>query len=65
MLRLNPPLPVLVTSKNNETGNAIIVHDWSLEHEAHWVVVMDRTGEIWWVPNSEIRVGKNWTMGRR
>ena len=58
---LNNPLPVLVTSKNNAKGYAIDVegNDWV---NAKWCVVMETTGEIWGVPNDEIRVRSNWTM---
>lgn len=65
MIQLDPPVPVSVTSKKNESGSAILVHDFSVDHNPHWAVVMDKTGEIWWVPNNEVRVAKNWTMGRR
>lgn len=65
ILQLDPTLPVIVTSKDNETGEAIILHDFSNEHDPHWVVIMDKTGELWFVPNREVRVQKNWTMGRR
>jgi hypothetical protein len=30
-----------------------------------WVVFLDETGECWTFPNPEIRLPKNWTMGRR
>lgn len=64
-IQLNPPLPVIVTSRKNESGQAIMVNSLSTEQNALWCVIMDKTSEIWWVPNPEIRAQKNWTMGRR
>jgi hypothetical protein len=36
----------------------------SMEHYFYWGVVFDDTGEVWWVPNNEIRVMNCWTVGR-
>jgi hypothetical protein len=30
-----------------------------------WVVFMDADGACWTVPNPEVRMTTNWTMGRR
>lgn len=38
--------------------------DYGQEHHLIWVVALDATGEIWAVPNPEVRVQNNWTMGR-
>lgn len=65
MLQLNPPIPVIVTSKENAKGLAFALVDYSAEHHVIWGVAIDATGEVWWVPNPEIRFQKNWTMGRR
>ena len=65
MLQLNPTIPVIVTSKDNKKGKAILVTDYSEEHHLMWTVVMDDSGEIWNVPNPEIRVQFNWSAGRR
>ena len=65
MLQLNPTIPVIVTSKDNKKGKAILVTDYSEEHHLMWTVVMDDGGEIWNVPNPEIRVQFNWSAGRR
>lgn len=65
MLQLNPSLPVIVTSKNNAKGKAILVTDYGEEHHLQWTVVLDDSGEIWVVPNPEIRVQFNWSVGRR
>lgn len=60
--QLNPPLP-MKTSKGD--GYALAVIDYGLEHNLLWVVALDDSGEIWCVPNSEVRVPSNWSAGRR
>ena len=60
--QLNPPLP-LKTAKGD--GYALAVIDYGLEHNLLWVVALDDNGEIWCVPNSEVRMHSNWSAGRR
>jgi len=60
--QLNPSLP-LDTPKG--AGYAVAVIDYGLEHSLLWVVALNDTGEIWCVPNSEVRMQKNWSAGRR
>ncbi len=60
--QLNPPIPVITTSKGSGLAWAII--DYSPEHHLIWVVAIDSTGEIWALPNPEVRAQKNITMGR-
>ena len=62
LTQLNPPLP-LTTPKGD--GLAHFVIDYGPEHHLLWVVFMDADGTCWTVPNPEIRIQKNWTMGRR
>lgn len=62
LTQLNPPLPV-ETVKGK--GFAFAVIDYGMEHHLLWVVTLDDNGEIWTVPNPELRVQSNWTMGRR
>jgi hypothetical protein len=61
-LQLNPPLP-LETSKGS--GLAHFVIDYGPESALLWVVFMDADGACWTVPNVEVRMTWNWTMGRR
>ena len=61
MLQLNPMIP-MDTPKG--TGYAIMVIDYSQEHNLIWVVALDNGGEIWSFPNSEVRLRKNYTMER-
>jgi hypothetical protein len=60
--QLNPPLP-LETSKGG--GWAHFVIDYGPESALLWVVFMDADGACWTVPNPEVRMSFNWTMGRR
>ena len=62
LTHLNPSLP-LDTPKG--PGYAVAVIDYGLEHSLLWVVALNDTGEIWCVPNSEARMQKNWSAGRR
>jgi hypothetical protein len=60
--QLNPPLP-LETSKG--PGLAHFVIDYGPEADLLWVVFLDENGACWSVPNPEIRMNFNWSMGRR
>lgn len=61
LTQLNPPLPV-DTVKGK--GYAFAVIDYGMEHHLLWVVALDAGGEIWTVPNPDVRMRQNWTMGR-
>jgi hypothetical protein len=62
LTQLNPPLP-LETTKG--PGWAHIVIDYGPESALLWVVFMDADGACWTVPNFEVRMSFNWTLGRR
>lgn len=62
ILQLNPPLP-LETPKGG--GLAHFVIDYGPEGALFWVVFMNDDGACWVVPNPEVRMQWNWTMGRR
>ena len=62
LTQLNPPLP-LETSKG--PGWAHFVIDYGPESALLWVVFMDTDGARWTVPNFEVRLSYNWTIGRR
>jgi hypothetical protein len=51
------------TSKGD--GLAFAVIDYGIEHDLLWVVALDDSGEIWCMPNSEVRISANWSIGRR
>jgi hypothetical protein len=60
--QLSPPLP-METSKGG--GWAHFVIDYGPETALLWVVFLDADGACWTVPNPEVRMSFNWTMGRR
>jgi hypothetical protein len=62
LVQLNPPLH-METPKG--AGLAHFVIDYAPEAHLQWVVFMDADGACWTVPNPEIRLSFNWTMGRR
>jgi hypothetical protein len=62
LTQLDPPLP-LETSKGS--GWAHFVIDYGPEPALLWVVFMDADGACWTVPNFEVRMSYNWTLGRR
>lgn len=62
ILQLNPSIPVEVIGKGS--GEAIALLDYSKEDHLMWVVALDENGEIWTVPNPEVRLLKNYTIGR-
>lgn len=64
MIRLEPSIPVIVLSKESRSGEAFMLWERSAEHHTYWGIIFDDTGEVWWVPNPEIRVTKNWTVER-
>ncbi len=61
VVQLSPPIP-LETPKGK--GYAHFMIDYSQEHDLHWVVFIDETGECWTFNNREIRIQTNLTMGR-
>jgi len=60
--QLNPPLP-MVTPKGEGWAHFLI--DYGPESALFWVVFMDADGACWTVPNPEVRMYQNWTLGRR
>jgi hypothetical protein len=60
--QLNPWLPVEVVGRGK--GQAFAVIDYSQEHHLMFVVAMDEGGEVWTVPNPDIRVQTNYSLGR-
>lgn len=62
MLQLNPTIPVETPKGRGETLGWI---DYSQEHDLLWVVALDDSGEVWIIPNDEIRLCKNFSIKRR
>lgn len=61
LTQLNPTIPL---RSPKASGEAIAVIDYSIEHDLMWVIVDDETGQVWTVPNSEVRAYKNYSAGR-
>jgi hypothetical protein len=61
MLQLAPSIPV-ETPKGK--GQAVIIIDYSPEHDFYWVVFMDDSRECWTFSNKDIRAQPNCTIGR-
>jgi hypothetical protein len=68
ILQLNPTIPVWVEARDGAwpggNGYAIALMDYSQEHNTLWLVAMDDNGQMWWVPQSHIRMQFNPSMGR-
>ena len=61
IVQLHPSIPV-VTPQGN--AQAMMVIDYSPEHDLVWVCFLDSNGQCWSYRNSEIRGRNNITMGR-
>ncbi len=62
-VQLRPPIPLHVLDRGD--GFAIAVIDYGQEHNLIWVTAINETAEIWCAPNHQVRLQKNWTMGRK
>lgn len=60
--QLDPTIPLHVVDRGN--GTAVAVIDYGAEFDLLWVVGFDDGGEIWCVPNPQVRLQANWSMGR-
>jgi len=73
ILQLDPPIPVAVTAGalplgvKSKCGRGWCYGWQSVGIDGHrlWIVVMDDTGEVVDVPQPEVRVDMNWSIGRR
>lgn len=62
MLQLNPMLPIIRISDGMK-GFAFLVIDYSQEHDLLFTCAM-QNGEIWTLPNKDIRMQSNISLGR-
>lgn len=62
MMQLNPPLPV-DTPKGSAYAHLVI--DYSQEHYVLFVCFVCETGECWVLPNRDVKLQQNVTMGIR
>ncbi len=61
ILQLNPSIPV-ETPKGK--GQAVMIIDYSTEHDLYWVVFDDLTHQCWTFNNKDIRAQTNITFNR-
>lgn len=61
LLQLNPPIPC-ETPKGAAFCIAFI--DYGQEHDTLWKCIITSTGEVWDVPQPQVRGVKNISMGR-
>lgn len=59
--QLVPPIPL---RSPRASGEAIAVIDYGKEDDLLWVIIDDRTGQIWTVKNADVRAYKNVSIGR-
>lgn len=59
---LNPSIPVEVVEMG--TGECIGWIDYGPEFDLIWITALDSNGEVWSVPNKDIRFIKNYSLGR-
>ena len=66
MLRLDPPLPLLVRLADGLWHQAMahLVLDYGFEHDLAWTVFVDETRECWTLRNRDVRAQDNVTAGR-
>ena len=62
LLQLNPSIPVEVVGKGS--GECLGWIEYSCESHLMWIVALDSDGSVWTVPNPDIRLLKNYTIGR-
>jgi hypothetical protein len=63
MLQLNPTIPI-TRNIDNMKGYAIIVIDYSQEHDLLFTCAMDN-GEIWTYSNKDIKIQNNISLNRK
>lgn len=60
LTRIDPPLP-LVTPKGEGWAHFLI--DYGIEFSLYWIVFLDN-GQVWRLPNEQVRACKNYTAER-
>ena len=59
--QLNPTIPL---KSEKASGECIAIIDYSIEHDLMFVIIDDATGQIWTVPNPDVRAFANYSAGR-
>lgn len=63
MLELRQPIQLYVPSKD-DFMSVLFVTDYRLDEHLYWTGIMQKTGEIWTLPNTDVRGIPNPTIGR-
>jgi hypothetical protein len=62
MLQLEPP--VKLRHKDGRKFTALVLLDYGPDYEMLWIGGFEDSGEIWAVPNRELRLVENVSLGR-
>jgi hypothetical protein len=62
ILQLDPMVPVWT---ERGEGYAVLVTDYSQEHNRLWTVALDSDGSLWDFPQAEIKFCWNFSLERR
>lgn len=62
IIQLDPQIPM---SCPKGEGFAILLIDYSQDHDLYWTIAINETGELWTFANREVRMQKNITIGRK
>jgi len=62
IIRIDPPIP-LTTPRGPAYAHFLI--DYGTEHDLLWQVFVKETGESWCIPNRDVRLDANWSLGVR
>lgn len=60
--QITPSIPMFVPGKG--TGECIAIIDYGPEHHLLYLIGFDDTGELWSVPNPQVRLCRNPSMLR-
>lgn len=63
ILQLNPAIPVF-SVPHQEEGWAHVIFEYGQEDYVYFLVALDGSGEIWVLPNTDLRFTKNFTQHR-
>jgi hypothetical protein len=62
MMQLQPPIPLV--HKDGRRFLALIVIDYSPEHDVLWLGGFEESRELWCLGNAELRLADNLSLGR-
>ena len=62
MLQLDPPIPLALES--GEPVWALAILDYGPDYDSLFLVACQNSRELWWLPNSKLRLGDNVSLGR-